>query len=56
MNHPKLAGIPLILETPKEGPDGKPSPAVDRRNLAAIRRLVDEKVEVSRPAPQRARR
>jgi len=56
VNHPKLAGIPLILETPKEGPDGKPSPAVDRRNLAAIRRLVDEKVEVSQPAPQRARR
>ena len=56
VNHPKLAGIPLILETPKEGPDGKPSPAVDRRNLAAIRRLIDEEVQVSRPAPQRARR
>jgi deoxyribonuclease-4 len=39
VNHPKLAGIPLILETPKEGPDGTPSPAVDRRNLAALRRL-----------------
>jgi deoxyribonuclease-4 len=39
VNHPKLAGIPLILETPKEGPDGKPSPAVDRRNLATLRRL-----------------
>ncbi|MFM7186061.1 MAG: deoxyribonuclease IV [Planctomycetota bacterium] len=37
--HPKLRGIPLILETPKEGPDGKPSPAVDRRNIAALRRL-----------------
>jgi deoxyribonuclease-4 len=39
INHPKLAGIPFILETPKEGPDGKPSPAVDRRNLASLRRL-----------------
>lgn len=39
ITHPKLAGIPLILETPKEGPDGKPSPAVDRRNLATLRRL-----------------
>jgi len=39
VNHPKLAGIPLILETPKEGADGKPSPAVDRRNLATLRRL-----------------
>ena len=39
INHPKLAGIPFILETPKEGPDGKPSPAVDRRNLATLRRL-----------------
>jgi endonuclease IV len=39
VNHPRLAGIPLILETPKEGPDGKPSAAVDRRNLAVLRRL-----------------
>ena len=39
ITHPKLTGIPLILETPKEGPDGKPSPAVDRRNLATLRRL-----------------
>jgi len=39
VTHPKLRGIPLILETPKEGPDGKPSPAVDRRNLATLRRL-----------------
>jgi deoxyribonuclease-4 len=39
INHPKLAGIPLILETPKEGPDGTPCPQVDRRNLAILRRL-----------------
>lgn len=40
VNHPRLAGIPLILETPKEGPDGKPSAAVDRRNLAVLRRVA----------------
>ncbi len=40
VNHPRLAGIPLILETPKEGLDGKPSPAQDRANLALLRRLV----------------
>ncbi|RLS76694.1 MAG: deoxyribonuclease IV [Planctomycetota bacterium] len=40
VNHPSLAGIPLILETPKEGPDGKPSAAVDRRNLAVLRRFA----------------
>lgn len=40
VTHPKLAGIPLILETPKEGPDGKPSAAVDRGNLATLRRLA----------------
>jgi deoxyribonuclease-4 len=40
VNHPRLAGIPLILETPKEGPDGKPSPAQDRANLALLRRLA----------------
>ncbi|MFM7206523.1 MAG: deoxyribonuclease IV [Planctomycetaceae bacterium] len=39
ITHPKLAGVPFILETPKEGPDGTPSPAVDRRNLATLRRL-----------------
>lgn len=39
VNHPQLAGIPLVLETPKEGPDGKPSPARDRANLAVLRRL-----------------
>ena len=40
VNHPKLAGIPFILETPKEGPDGKPSPAIDRSNLTNLRRLT----------------
>ena len=40
MNHPMLAGIPLILETPKEGLDGKASPANDRANLATLRRMV----------------
>jgi len=40
MNHPMLAGIPMILETPKEGSDGKPTPVNDRRNLAALRGLV----------------
>jgi len=40
MNHPMLAGIPLILETPKEGVDGKISPAKDRANLATLRRMV----------------
>lgn len=37
VNHPKLAGIPMILETPKEGADGKVSPARDRTNLARLR-------------------
>lgn len=40
MTHPKLAGIPLILETPKEGPDGEVTPATDRRNLAVLRRFA----------------
>lgn len=43
VNHPRLAGIPLILETPKEGPDGKVSPAQDRANLALLRRLRNAK-------------
>jgi len=37
MNHPRLAHIPLILETPKEGADGKPCPDQDRGNLATLR-------------------
>jgi len=40
VNHPQLAGIPLVLETPKEGTDGKPTPATDRANLALLRRLA----------------
>jgi deoxyribonuclease-4 len=43
VNHPRLAGIPLVLETPKEGPDGKPTPATDRANLALLRRLEKRK-------------
>jgi len=37
MNHPRLAAVPLILETPKEGPDGTVCPAMDRGNLATLR-------------------
>jgi deoxyribonuclease-4 len=40
MNHPKLAKIPLILETPKEGADGKPCPLQDRENLSTLRGFV----------------
>ena len=40
MNDPRLAGIPVILETPKEGEDGKPDPAVDRKNLATLRGML----------------
>ncbi|MFM8891347.1 MAG: TIM barrel protein, partial [Planctomycetia bacterium] len=40
MNHPALAGIPLILETPKEGADGVVDPALDRANLATLRRFA----------------
>jgi deoxyribonuclease IV len=43
VRHPRLAGIPLILETPKEGADGKPDPAQDRANLAALRRLAQKR-------------
>ena len=41
MNHPKLTRIPKILETPKEGDDGKRDPAKDRHNLAVLRDLVE---------------
>lgn len=40
MNHPRLATVPLILETPKEGPDGKVCPDRDRGNLATLRGFV----------------
>jgi deoxyribonuclease-4 len=39
MKNPRLAHVPMILETPKEGENGKPDPAVDRANLALLRRL-----------------
>lgn len=35
VNHPKLKGVPFILETPKGATDTE-----DRRNLATVRRLV----------------
>lgn len=38
LTDPRLERVPVILETPKEGPDGKPDPAEDRRNLAALER------------------
>jgi deoxyribonuclease-4 len=38
MRHPRLAGIPVVLETPKEGADGTPDPEQDRANLATLRR------------------
>jgi deoxyribonuclease-4 len=34
VNHPRLAGIPCVLETPKD------TEAEDRRNLATVRRLI----------------
>ena len=33
VTHPKLKTVPFILETPKEGDDGKPDPQNDIRNL-----------------------
>ena len=40
MNDPRLAAVPVILETPKEGDDGKVDPAIDRKNLAALRAML----------------
>jgi deoxyribonuclease-4 len=40
MNDPRLAAIPVILETPKEGTDGKVDPAMDRKNLATLRAML----------------
>jgi len=37
---PRLERVPVILETPKEGDDGKVDPEQDRRNLAALRRAA----------------
>ncbi|MFN7812315.1 MAG: deoxyribonuclease IV, partial [Planctomycetia bacterium] len=57
--HPGLAGIPLILETPKEGPDGKPAPENDIRNLALLRRYLAARRPVrggSRPRGDVSRR
>jgi deoxyribonuclease IV len=42
VNHPKLKKIPMILETPKEGPDGKPTPTTDRHNLELLRKLAGQ--------------
>jgi deoxyribonuclease-4 len=39
VTHPKLKTVPFILETPKEGDDGKPDPQNDIRNLKLLRRL-----------------
>jgi deoxyribonuclease-4 len=43
VNHPKLKKIPMILETPKEGPDGKPTPQADKTNLEVLRKLAKPK-------------
>jgi len=40
VTHPKLKKVPFILETPKEGADGKPDPANDIRNLQLLRRMA----------------
>jgi len=40
ISHPRLRGIPLFLETPKENARGVPTPARDRANLATLRRLA----------------
>jgi hypothetical protein len=42
VNHPKLRKIPMILETPKEGPDGNPTPTTDRHNLELLRKLAGQ--------------
>jgi len=55
--HPGLADVPLILETPKEGPDGRPTPANDVRNLALLRRFATAgQTAGGRPAARRAGR
>lgn len=50
LNHPALAGVPMILETPKEDdPSGEPW---DRVNLARLRALLSESPEPSRKRPK----
>ena len=39
VTHPRLKKVPFILETPKEGADGKPDPKNDIRNIKLLRRL-----------------
>jgi deoxyribonuclease-4 len=40
MREPRLHGIPLFLETPKEDAQGAMTPQQDRANLATLRRLA----------------
>ena len=48
VNHPRLARVPFVLETPKT------TDRDDPRNLAAVRSLVDEPVASRRRRPVRA--
>jgi deoxyribonuclease IV len=50
LNDPRFAGVPKVLETPKE-----PEPAADLRNLATLRRLRRVSATSSRPRAGRAR-
>ncbi|HXG04471.1 MAG TPA: deoxyribonuclease IV [Candidatus Binatia bacterium] len=43
LNDPRFAGVPKVLETPKE-----PEPLADRRNLARLRRLLRRPVSARR--------
>ncbi len=42
LNDSRFAGVPKVLETPKE-----PEPAADRRNLATLRRLVSRAISAT---------
>jgi len=53
VRHPLLTHVPLVLETPKEGADGRPSPDEDRRNLAVLRRLHGTSRGATRPRTAR---
>lgn len=47
LNHPALAGVPMILETPKEDdPSGEPW---DRVNLARLRQLLKGGIKPAKP-------